>query len=280
MPNIPKTSVPILLVEQVIEYLVYQTYVERSRSLLAKLLYFDVAKIKYWEDYYWRRADRLATMSEDDREFIAKATGRPDIKVVANGVDPQYFAQTKKTVHSQPTVLFVGHFKWLPNKEAITFLVEKIWPRIKKSVSNARLWIVGRDPIQKIKDFGNQPDITVSDNIEDIRDAFGGADVLLAPILNGKGTKYKVLEAMATGTPVVATPLGVEGIDANHNREVMVGHNPKELAQETVTLLKNQTKSRKMAVAARHLVEKAYSWTAISADLDQIYQELGKKKYG
>lgn len=278
MPNIPQTKVPILLVEQVIEYLVYQTYVKRASNPLAKLLYFDVAKIRRWENFYWNKADKLATMSEDDKQFIVKATGRTDIKVVANGVDPVHFAAARKIKTKQPTVLFVGHFKWLPNKEAITFLVEKIWPLIKKQVKNARLWIVGRDPIQKIRDYGKQQDIKVDDGIEDIRDAFGGADVLLAPILNGKGTKYKVLEAMATGTPVVATPLGVEGISAHHEKQVLVGKTPEELASFTIELLKNKGKSAKIAAAARKLVEKDYSWKAISDDLDQIYQELGKKK--
>jgi glycosyltransferase involved in cell wall biosynthesis len=278
MPNIPRTNVPILLVEQVIEYLVYQTYVERSHNLLAKLLYFDVAKIKYWEHYFWKKAEKLATMSEDDKQFIAEATGRQDIKVVANGVDPEYFAQTKKKPPQKPTVLFVGHFKWLPNKEAISYLVEQIWPLIKKEVSDARLWIVGRDPTSKIKAYGEQPDITVDAGVEDIRDAFGGASVLLAPILNGKGTKYKVLEAMATGTPVVATPLGVEGIAARDGKEVYIGQSPKELAKQTIDLLKNKAKSAKIAAAARKLVESDYSWKAISDDLDQIYQELGRKK--
>lgn len=276
MPNIPKTNVPILLVEQVIEYLVYQNYVERQGNPLSKLMYFDVFKIKWWEKFYWNKADALATMSVDDKEFIVSQNGRQDIKVVANGVDPEHFALTKRVKTAVPTVLFVGNFKWLPNKEAIEYLVEKVWPLIKKKVKNAKLWIVGRDPIQKIREFSKLPDVVVDDGVEDIRDAFGGADVLLAPILNGKGTKYKVLEAMASKTPVVATPLGVEGIDARDGIEVLVGKTPEELASATASLLEDKEKSAKIARAARKLVEDKYSWKAISEDLDEIYQTLGK----
>lgn len=276
MPNIPKTNVPILLVEQVIEYLVYQNYVERQNNILSKLMFFDVFKIKWWEKFYWNKADALATMSVDDKEFIVSQNGRSDIKVVANGVDPEHFALTKRVKTKVPTVLFVGNFKWLPNKEAIEYLVEKVWPLIKKRVKNAKLWIVGRDPIQKIRDFSKIPDVVVDSEVEDIRDAFGGADVLLAPILNGKGTKYKVLEAMASKTPVVATPLGVEGIDARDGVEVLVGKTPEELAKYTASLLEDKEKSSKIAHAARKLVEDKYSWKAISEDLDEIYQTLGK----
>jgi glycosyltransferase involved in cell wall biosynthesis len=98
----------------------------------------------------------------------------------------------------------------------------------------------------------------------------------LAPILNGKGTKYKVLEAMASKTPVVATPLGVEGIDARDGIEVLVGKTPEELAAATASLLEDKEKSSKIARAARKLVEDKYSWKAISEDLDEIYQALGK----
>lgn len=277
MPNIPKTDVPILLVEQTIEYLMYQNFVERARNPFAKLLYFDVFKIRWWEQFYWRKADALATMSVDDKAFIIDKNGRKDIAVVANGVDPDHFSETVRTKNKQPTVLFVGNFKWLPNKEAIVFLVEKVWPLIKKEIKDAKLWIVGRDPIQKIRDFAKLPDVVVDDSVEDIRDAFGGADVLLAPILNGKGTKYKVLEAMASLTPVVATPLGVEGIEAKNGQEVMVGETPKQLCDLTIKLLKNPGEAKKIALNARKLVEKSYSWKAISEDLDRIYQELGKK---
>src|SRR3989344_1602327 len=149
MPNIPQTQVPIFLVEQVIEYLVYQRFVEGLPPwaiFIKSPLLLDVAKIKWWERYYWRRAKRLAAMSYEDRAFIQNLEPNKKVDVIANGVDIDYFAQTQKKKPPKPTVLFVGQFKWLPNRDATKFLVGEIWPKIKEKIVDARLLIVGRNP--------------------------------------------------------------------------------------------------------------------------------------
>ena len=102
-------------------------------------------------------------------------------------------------------------FKWLPNVEAVEYLVVKVWNRVKKGIPNARLWIVGNSPTDHIQSFmDNDPTITVKGRVADIRDAYKYANVLLAPVWSGKGTRYKILEAMATETPIVATSLAVD----------------------------------------------------------------------
>src|SRR3989344_7621187 len=208
MPNIPKTHIPILLVEQTIEYLVYQKYADDfSFFPLKPLLYLDVLKLKLWEKYFWNRASRLVAMSDQDRQIMLKAThNQKQIDVVANGVDAHYFNQLKHQDNQAPTILFVGNFKWLPNKDAAIFLARDIWPLIKTQLPQAKLWIVGANPTPEIKNLNQISGVTVEGETPDIRDAFAKADVLLAPIRNGRGTKYKVLEAMASSVPVVSTP--------------------------------------------------------------------------
>lgn len=214
MPNIPETKVPIILAEQTIEYLGYQDYMKKAHPLLRPILAIDIAKIKYWERYYWQKADKLITMSAEDKSFIEAELGvKTNTSVVANGVDLAYFSELKKKLPKNPTVLFVGTFKWLPNIEAVTEIVEKIWPLIKKKLPQAKLKIVGFSPTKKIQSYDQDPSIQVLGGIKDIRTAFATSHVLLAPIRSGKGTRYKVLEAMITGTPVVATSLAAEGLD-------------------------------------------------------------------
>lgn len=278
MPNIPKTNVPIFLVEQVIEYLVYQRYVEGLPSWLIFLkpfLEFDVAKIKRWEKHYWTKAKRLAAMSQDDKDFIEEINPNLKVDVVANGVDIEYFANIKKTKTKQPTVLFVGNFKWLPNRDAAQFLVKDIWPQIKSQIKDAKLWIVGRNPAEDLKNYQSK-DISIDEGVDDIRTAYGNSDVLLAPIRNGRGTKYKILEAMATKTPIVGTPLAIEGINIIANKQAYVASTAKNLADKTVHLLKNPHKSKDLAENAYKLVSQEYNWKKISDRLDEVYMEVGK----
>jgi glycosyltransferase involved in cell wall biosynthesis len=277
MPNIPKTDVPILLVEQTIEYLGYLSYAQKTKLWpLKPFFYIDIAKIRYWEKHFWKKANRLVTMSVEDKNFIEKEVAQKiDIDVVANGVDIDFFQKTKKKQPQDPTVLFVGTFKWLPNADAVEFLVEKIWPLILQKIPNAKLHIVGFSPNKKIKNYGRQPSITVSGNVVDIRSAYGNSTVLLAPIRSGKGTRYKVLEAMAIGIPIVGTSLSVEGLDIKKGFHVLVSDTAKSLAEKTIKLLKDINLQKKLAANGKKLVASKYEWRVISQELDRIYEELG-----
>ncbi|MBI2594514.1 glycosyltransferase [Candidatus Curtissbacteria bacterium] len=277
MPNIPQTKIPIFLVEQVIEYLVYQKFVESLPPwsfFIKPLLLFDVSKIKWWEKHYWGKAKRLASMSDEDRRFIQEHVKNIKVDVVANGVDVAYFAKTRKQKTIKPTVLFVGQFKWLPNRDATGFLVEDIWPKIKNEIGNAKLWIVGRNPPSDVLKYARE-DIKVDGAVEDIRTAYGLSDVLLAPIRNGRGTKYKILEAMATKTPIVGTKLAIEGLAIRDGKEAFVAETADELSQKSVQILKNPKVGQNLASAAYDLVKKKYNWQIISDKLDQLYKEVG-----
>lgn len=274
MPNIPHTKVPIILAEQTIEYLGYQDYMKKANPILRPLLKIDVNKIKYWERYFWGIADKLITMSSEDKEFIERVLGKPqNISVVANGVDLDFFSKVKKNLPINPTVLFVGTFKWLPNIEAVDEIVKKIWPLILQKIPNAKMKIVGFSPTEKIKGYASDS-IEVLGGIEDIRQAFAGAHALLAPIRSGKGTRYKVLEAMITGTPVVATTLAAEGLDLKHGENVLIADSSANLAAATVKLLEDKVLQKKLAVAGQSLVKKGYSWDTIAKDLDKVYKEF------
>ena len=277
MPNLPAVSAPVLLVEQTIEHLVYQRFVENFKfAPLKPLLYFDVFKIKLWEKYFWQKASRLAAMSEADKKIMAKTVKDKPVDVVANGVDIDYFAKTPSIKGGRLTVLFVGNFKWLPNKDAALFLTRKIWPKIKQKLPRTKLWIVGRNPTTQILALKDQKDVNVTGDLKDIRQAFSRASVLLAPIRNGRGTKYKVLEAMASSVPVVTTALGIEGIAAKNNQAVLVAETASDLAQKTLKLLTRPKLAKKISSNAKKLILSRYNWKIISQDLDKIYQEMGK----
>ena len=276
MPNIPEGATPpIILAEQTIEYLGYQDYMKKASFFIKPILAIDIAKIKYWERHYWRKADKLITMSEEDKIFIEKELSCvTNTSVVANGVDLQFFSAVKKKLPPVPTVLFVGTFKWLPNIEAVTEIVEKIWPLIKQRIPTAKLKIVGYSPTKKILNYATDPSIEVLGGIKDIRVAFARSHVLLSPIRSGKGTRYKVLEAMITGTPVVATSLAAEGIDLKNGQNVLIADTIPMLAEQTVRLLNSPSLQQKLGVAGKTLVKALYSWDIIASELDRVYEEF------
>lgn len=280
MPHLPVNNIPTILVEQTIEYLGYESYAKRAPFFLRPFLNIDINKIIHWEKYYWELCDRLIVMSQEDKEFISQEISDPKkIEVVSNGVDAEWFNKKRRELPSNPTILSVGTFKWLPNIEAVNFLVKKVWPKIKEKSKNAQLLIVGNAPTSEILSYEkNDAQITVAGRIDDIRDAFKKSHLLVAPVFSGKGTRYKILEAMASGTPVVATTLAVEGLGVKHGTHVMTSNNAQELADLSIQVLNNRDLWQKLSENGKKFVSKNYDWHLISKKLDEIYQDLGTKK--
>lgn len=279
MPDIPENSIPTILVEQTIEYLVYKHYTESIRfSPLKWLMDYDVTKIKYWEDSFWKKSDRVVAMSESDKQEMKKNRPRLHVDLVPNGVDTRFFQVKRKTGSADnKTILFVGNFKWLQNREAVDILIKKIWPLILAKLPGAKLWIVGRFPPAGIINAGIRS-VKVSSDIQDIRNAYYNSDVLLAPIYGPGGTRYKILESMACGLPVVTTTTGIEGIDASDERDALINQDPEGMAADTIRLLTTPSLYRKLVVNGRKLVEKNFSWQKIAEELDRIYQEAVSDK--
>ncbi len=278
MPNIPKTKIPVILVEQTIEDMVYQSYALKSKIWPLKPLFFvDIQKIKYWEKFYWKSCSYLITMSEEDKQYILSVVPTiRNIDVVANGVDSQWFAQVKKKLPSRPTILSVGTFRWLPNIEAVEFLVEKIWTLIKKRIPKAKLWIVGNNPTPKIYSYEQKDSsVKVTGGIPDIRDAYAGAHVLLAPVFSGKGTRYKILEALATGTPIVATSTALEGLNILPGKQALVANTANDMAEAVYRILSDNKLQKSLSENGKKFVYENYDWKIISKKLDSIYQRVG-----
>lgn len=275
MPHIPETKIPILLVEQTIEYLVYSHYADSYRNIFLKpFLYFDVLKMKYWEKRFWGRANKVVAMSEGDKKRMLSQVSGLDVDIVPNGVDSDFFGKSITTRSKTPVVLYLGNFTWLQNREAVEVLVKKVWPKIKSHIPQAMLWIIGKDA-QKFFPHLATDDIRVEE-VRDVRLVYQQASVLVAPIYGGGGTRYKNFEAFASGLPVVTTSIGIGGIDAKDGIEVVVRDEPEEIAKAAIELLKDHKLAQKIAQMAKKLVKDKFDWDPIARNLSRIYDQLGR----
>lgn len=284
MPHIPETKIPILLVDQTIEFQVYEHVAETFKFwFLRPLLYLDVWKIKYWETKFWKKASKVVAVSEADKEKMQKLVPNLKVGIVPNGVgeDLMNIYMNKKKEMDRPIVFFQGNFSWLQNTEAARTLVIKIFPLIKKVIPNAVCRIVGQGAKAKNSALtGDGVEIVdlENDDIQGVIKAYKEATVFVAPLEGPGGTRLKILGAMSAGVPVVTTPTGIEGIESKNNENVLIRSTDSEIAQAVIELLEKPELFKKITYSARLLVEKKYDWPKISQVLDQIYEEVGNAK--
>lgn len=280
MQNLPATSIPIVLAEHNIEYKVYKKYVDQVSIVLKPILSLDIVKIKNEEEKFWKKADKLIAVSMEDSKVMYKAGITASI--IANGVNTKKFTflhKSKSKNQKEKKILFIGDFKWIQNRDTVQYIIEEIWPEIRNKNKEQRtkivLWIVGREIPQSIKDLSNDSDVIFDESKSALptEKLFQDADILLAPIRVGGGTSYKILESMSCGTPVVATPLSAESLEAADNLNIMVGSTASELAEKTLELLSDKNLYDKVAKNGRKLIEENYTWKKIAKDLNKVYEE-------
>lgn len=276
-PSIPNTDIPIVVSEHNVEYEVYNEYVRKiTLPFLKPFFDNDVGKLKRWERYVWRKADSLTAVSTHDRqvmeEYLSFSTS-----LVANGVDIQTFAFKKQHSGKKKNILFVGNFRWLPNIDAAEWLLDDIWPRIRRRFPDSTLRIVGRNMPQRLLNRASNHIVCLTD-VSDIRDEYAKAFVLLAPMTIAGGTKFKVLEAMASGVPVISTKEGIEGIDCQDDKHVLIATSSQSFVEKLLRLDNDSVFRDTLTKNARTLVETSYNWDFIAKDLEVAWKGAHGKK--
>ncbi|MEE4274198.1 MAG: glycosyltransferase [Thermoanaerobaculales bacterium] len=235
----------------------------------------DARRLMHYEIASCRAVDQIHTMSVDDAEYLAGFLGDgADRMVVApNGVDTGYYAPPEPPPE-RAHVLYVGNYQNLPNVDALEYFVLDVWPLLRLRRPDARLSVVGANPSERVLRFDGRDGIEVVGPVDDLRDAYHGHRVMVAPIRAGSGTRLKILEAFAAGIPVVSTTLAAEGIGAVHERHLLIADNAVDFADGVVRVLDDDELATDMAQNAMDLVTTTYDWKRVAAAILDAYRDM------
>jgi glycosyltransferase involved in cell wall biosynthesis len=196
-----------------------------------------------------------------------------DISVIPNGVDPHFFEPTS-VARDASRIVFTGTMNYPPNIVAARFLARRVFPRVRAVQPNAHLVIVGRDPDPDVVALAALDGVEVTGEVSDIRPWLRGSRVFVCPMLSGTGIKNKLLEAMASELPCVATPLALQGLAVRRGVQVLVGESEDELAGHIVKVLTDDPLAQRLGRAARAYVRATHSWRSFAQAHETVYREV------
>ncbi len=233
-----------------------------------------------------QRADICSFVSEAEAALFRQACGLGADRIVAieNGVALDYFdpAADFPAVDAGEGALlvFTGQMDYRPNVEAVESFVRQTLPTIRTVRPDARFAIVGRNPTKAVEALATLPGVIVTGGVPDVRGWLAAADVVVAPLRIARGIQNKVLEAMAMGRPVVASPQAAEGIDAQDEAHLLVAANPAEEAVKILRLLDDPACAMRLGMAARDRMQQRYRWSATLAGMADLLNRPASKAHG
>lgn len=238
--------------------------VARAPHALARLrARLTLAKLRGYLRRAARRFDAFTTVSEPERALLGRWVDPRRVHVVPNGVDVAAAAPFVDTPRDRHLLVYPGALTYAPNHEAVHGFVRDVLPAVRREVPAARLVVTGRHTGVDTTSLSADAGVTLTGHVPDVRPIVAGARACVVPLRTGGGTRLKVLEAMALGTPVVSTRKGVEGLDLAHDVHCLIADRPADLARAVVGVLTDDTLWHRLRRVALDHVQRRYDWARI-----------------
>jgi len=243
-----------------------------DRDMPDNLRYAEWRRLVDYEKRIIKKFKSVIVLTQRDKNLMKDFN--PDVKtvVIPTGVDIDFFNPSYGQNAEKQNLIFIGHYKHYPNADAIVYFVKFIFGRILNHIPDIKLYIVGSGLTEDVKNLacGN---IIVTGEVDDVREYLKMPNIFIAPVRLGGGIKGKVLEAMASGTPVIGTQEAADGINCTPFFDMLVAENEENFAELAVQLYNNKILYNEISKNARINVEKNYDWKSIASKLNEFYTQ-------
>ena len=247
-------------------------YAETTSSMPKRLMARRTAAlIERSENKLLDHCDAHTVVSDREREKLLKRRADARVSVVPNGVDVNFYRSGTSRCASARNLLFVGSMDYHANIDAMDWFVKHVWPSVRQQHPDLRVQIVGRDPVDDIKNLASA-DVEVTGTVADVRPFYSDALAVIVPLRVGGGTRLKILEAMAAGIPVVSSSLGAEGLQVIDGIHVLIADAPSAWGTQIERLRSDERLSSRLITEGGALVDNFYDWSAAAKSLEEVHR--------
>jgi len=226
-----------------------------------------------WEQKSVRLFDGAVAVSEHDRDWLQRHLRRGRVALVPNGVDTTYFHPDPQAKVGS-SLVFTGVMDYPPNVDAVVWFVEEIFPRLRERYPQLRFDIVGARPSPRVLALRDREGVNVTGEVPDVRPYVREAAAFVVPLRSGGGTRLKILQAMALGSPVISTRIGAEGLDVAQGETVLFADDGSQFLEQLESLLESPELRHRLSRQGRELVTSRYEWQRCLLAVDDLYRQL------
>ncbi len=254
----------------------FQSYADQQSGPMAAANRMEADRLAAFERNVASRADVSLFVSPQEASLFRQRSGlqAERVRALENGIDLVQFDPEASFYRMEksdaPLIIFTGQMDYRPNIDAVAAFARGAFLTIRSHLPNARFAIVGRAPTAEVMALRAIDGVEVTGEVADTRTWLDAADVVVAPLLLARGIQNKVLEAMAMGKPVVASPPAAEGIDASAQDGLFCVLNAREEAEQVISLIINPERAAEFGRAARARMIARYSWASQLKTLREI----------
>lgn len=265
------TELPVLLVSHEVESVQLLAKGTRIGGLMGMARYINAGRTQRMEKRWTPQFDGVIVMSDDEAKLLRSIVGSsqmPATYVVGNGADVRRLATLPAPADDGRAVLFTGTLAYPPNAVGAAWLVEEVWPKLQALNPGAELLIVGAAPPRSVRELASAEHVSLHADVPEIIPWLEASTICLLPMLEGGGTRLKLLEAFAAGRAVVSTTNGAAGIDCTAGKELLIADSPDGFAQAISRLLNDPALRKSLTRRAHNLVLEKYDWDHLSGELE------------
>lgn len=257
-----------------VESLIWKRYAEAEDHRMRRWYVREQwRKFERFERWAFAHATWTVAVSEPDAERIRTDLGGTEqTEVVDNGVDVAHFRPQRDVDRDPHKVAFVGSLDWRPNQDAVRLLLDVIFPKVRAVEPRAKLSVVGRNPPDWMTDAAKRtPGVSVFGSVPDVRPHLATCGMTVVPLRVGGGSRLKILESLATATPVVSTLVGAEGLRLEPGKHLTVTMDETGIADALVQTMRDPDAAADQADEGRRVVVREYDWGPLAEKLNEVW---------